>query len=327
MWYNYSIQMQTSTGAFNTYTRSNHQQKDLRMTTSSIPRTSGIYVIANTKNGKVYIGQTSNGFNHRWKSHKNQLRGCYHSNPHLQAAWDKYGAKSFKFLVLEYCEIEQLNEREMHHIAIYKARGLAYNLTDGGEGTLGYIPTLETRAKMSVAQKGRKHTPETLAKISAGNKGKKMSHESRAKISAAKKGKIASSETRAKMSAIRKGRKMPPRSAEYCAKISAANKRRPPISEETRAKLSVASKGRKHKPDTYTPAVRAKMSAAKIGKPPLAAIMAHTYKWVVISPDGESMEIVNLRSFCRDNNLAHSSMLAVAHGKQIHHRGWKCRRI
>ena len=94
------------------------------------------------------------------------------------------------------------------------------------------------------------------------------------------------------------------KSKETRAKMSAARKRRPPISEETRAK----------------------MSAAKIGKPPLAAIMAHAYKWVVISPDGESMEITNLQAFCRMNGLDATHMCRVAHGKEKQHKGWKCRK-
>jgi group I intron endonuclease len=164
------------------------------MATSQYTPKSGIYIIANTKNGKVYIGKTAHGFNTRYKKHTRALKGNYHNNRHLQAAWNKYGEKSFKFLVLEYCAIEQLNEREMHHIAIYKARGLAYNLTDGGDGGTGHVPTVETRAKMSAAGKGRKMPPfsaEHLANMSASRIGKKMppfSAEHRAKISAANKG-------------------------------------------------------------------------------------------------------------------------------------------
>lgn len=48
--------MQTSTGAFNAYTRSNQRRVDLQMANLSIPRTSGIYLIKNLKNGKFYLG-------------------------------------------------------------------------------------------------------------------------------------------------------------------------------------------------------------------------------------------------------------------------------
>ena len=111
MYYNRDIQMQTSTGAFDAHTRSNHQQKDLRMTTPIIHRTSGIYVISNTKNGKVYIGKGAD-IRSRWSKHKRLLKANRHYNIHLQRAWNKHGAKSFKFQILEYCEVDRLSERE-----------------------------------------------------------------------------------------------------------------------------------------------------------------------------------------------------------------------
>lgn len=149
--------------------------------------TIGIYIIVNKINGRVYVGKTEVGFNTRWQYHKCALHGGYHSNRHLQNAWNKYGEKSFKFLKLEYCHIEELNERERHHIAIYKARGLAYNLTDGGEGSLGLSPSIETREKLSLVRKGKnyrkgiKHTPESKIKMSIAMKGKTKSKESIAK--------------------------------------------------------------------------------------------------------------------------------------------------
>lgn len=39
-------------------------------------------------------------------------------------------------------------------------------------------------------------------------------------------------------------------------------------------------------------------------------------------PGGESVTLFNLRAFCRDNNLALSSMQKVVSGNQEQHRGW-----
>ena len=33
-----------------------------------------VYLITNTVNGKVYVGQTINGLSKRWKGHKNDVR-------------------------------------------------------------------------------------------------------------------------------------------------------------------------------------------------------------------------------------------------------------
>ena len=50
--------------------------------------------------------------------------------------------------------------------------GPVLNLTDGGEGPSGWVPTEENRKNMSDAHKGKSHGPDTLQKISDANKGK-----------------------------------------------------------------------------------------------------------------------------------------------------------
>lgn len=183
---------------------------------------SGIYIILNTKNSKVYIGQTARNIRGRWQAHKKELRGNYHNNRHLQRAWNKYGEKSFRFMVLEYCSVEQLNDRETHHIRIYRERGLAYNMTNGGEGTPGHKHTLESRQKMSKSQAGRTHSVETRNKIGEANKRRQQTPEARRKISEAHKGKPLSIETRQKISAANKGRTF---SVEHSRKISEAQEK------------------------------------------------------------------------------------------------------
>jgi group I intron endonuclease len=170
---------------------------------------SGIYIVLNTKNGKVYLGQAQD-LRKRWQNHRSALRRGHHCNHHLQNAWNKYGAKAFQFKVLEYCPIEQLNEREQHHITIYRARGMAYNLTDGGDG--GRNPSVETRQRISESLKGKTRSIETRAKISESLKGRKCaprppcSEETRKKLSEAGKRRSNSAKTRQKISESNKGK-------------------------------------------------------------------------------------------------------------------------
>ena len=101
--------------------------------------------------------------------------------------------------------------------------GTLCNLTDGGDGTVGWIVSDETRRKISEAQKGEKHpmfgkTPseETRRKISESGKGKTgeksnrfgktHSEETRRKMSETAKGKTFSDETRRKISEAGKGK-------------------------------------------------------------------------------------------------------------------------
>jgi len=94
--------------------------------------------------------------------------------------------------------------------------GILRNLTDGGEGTSGYINSEKTKANMSAAKSGvnnpmfgkkphnfgKKASEETIAKRSGENHynfGKKRSPEIIAKISKSNTGKKHSPESRAKM--------------------------------------------------------------------------------------------------------------------------------
>ena len=63
----------------------------------------GTYQIVCKTTGKFYIGSTRNqhGFIRRWTEHRSNLNANTHSAPHLQNAWNKYGADAFLFQVLD----------------------------------------------------------------------------------------------------------------------------------------------------------------------------------------------------------------------------------
>jgi group I intron endonuclease len=74
-------------------------------------RLAGVYGIANTAGICKYVGQTY-CFEKRWREHKWSLKRGDHPNGHLQHAWNKYGERHFRFVVLEFCQIRDLDERE-----------------------------------------------------------------------------------------------------------------------------------------------------------------------------------------------------------------------
>jgi group I intron endonuclease len=78
----------------------------------------GIYKITNNKNGKSYIGGTSD-IKQRFITHWNGVNGGYHSNHFFQADWNKYGPKNFTFNVLLYCEKDNLRFFEQRTIESY----------------------------------------------------------------------------------------------------------------------------------------------------------------------------------------------------------------
>ena len=130
--------------------------------------------------------------------------------------------------------------------------GILYNMTDGGDGTSGYIPSEESRKKMSEAKKGKTPSEETRRKISEAKKGntsmlgKTHSEETRRKMSETSKGIIHSEETKRKISDASKNP-----SEETRRKMSERQKGEKnqnydkTASEETKRKLSEAMKGRK----------------------------------------------------------------------------------
>lgn len=70
----------------------------------------GIYRIRNTKNGKIYIGQSVN-ITHRWACHLYDLRNNRHANLHLQRAYN-IDPDSLVFEIVCQCEEKDLNDIE-----------------------------------------------------------------------------------------------------------------------------------------------------------------------------------------------------------------------
>ena len=181
--------------------------------------TSGIYLIRNIVNGKLYVGQSFN-IEHRLKGHFRELRKGCHSNKHLQRAFRKYGEDAFEIFIAKECRVEELTKWEQHFIDMFPER---YNQRPTADSMLGYKFTSKAKIKMSVAKKGKSLSEEHKRNLSIARVGRKPmlghhhSKEAKAKISAASKN--LSAETRAKMSAAGKGRKC---SVETRAKRSAA---------------------------------------------------------------------------------------------------------
>lgn len=88
-----------------------------------------IYKITNKVNNKVYIGQTRYTLEFRWRQHQHKKDNTYFHN-----AIHKYGIENFNLEILEECDIELLNSREIYYIAKYDSFKNGYNLTIGGDG-------------------------------------------------------------------------------------------------------------------------------------------------------------------------------------------------
>jgi group I intron endonuclease len=218
-------------------------------------------------NGKQYVGVTSTNARRRRIVHLHHARKGRKGA--LQRAIRKYGQLSFTTQTLVIAnDWGYLCDLEQKAIAAFRTRAPAgYNLTNGGEGTLGGDRPPELRKHISEAHKksghrppsskGYRHTAEAKAKIAAAGKGRVFSAERKSKIGTAKignkyaLGRVYSEETKRKISESQKGRRMPEerrlrmvgrkRSTETVAKIAAALRGKP-WSEARRAAQKTAKR-------------------------------------------------------------------------------------
>ena len=218
-----------------------------------------LYIVTNACNGKQYVGLTKN-LDGRFKQHMS----ANGSAPAFHAAIKKYGVDKFVFShICDAFNFESACDLERMLIQQHNTKAPSgYNLTDGGEGVVGFAMSdegKEIRRKASVnfvlsltpeeraskyGIKGKKPTADAIAKIKISMKGKNL-------------GKKASEKTRAKMSAAHKARPRSPLSKETKEKIrQSLLGRKMPESE----KIKHASfAGRKH-----TDEAKAKIRASNI---------------------------------------------------------------
>lgn len=190
-----------------------------------------IYLRTNLVNGKQYVGQTRNFKQREYNWHN--LNWGY-AGKCIDAARKKYGTENFDTEILRECKTqEELNEWEMYYIKELNTKvPNGYNLTDGGEGSIGCIFSDERRRELSEKMKGKgnafygkHHSEETKAKLSKANKGRKHSEEAKQKM----KGRISSF----------KGKHHSEEAKEKLRKAHLGTH----LSEETKRKLSEKNKG------------------------------------------------------------------------------------
>ena len=171
---------------------------------------SGIYCIENITTNKKYIGQSID-IKDRWRRHISELNHNSHHNDYLQKAWNKYGENDFKFYVLEYCNIDKLDKKEIYYINFYNTtnRDYGYNLTFGGQ--VNHYLIKEIKNKISNSNKKTYQNNQELRKLRSIDALKQWSNpEIKNKISGENNGmygKHHSEESKQKMSEHKRGEK------------------------------------------------------------------------------------------------------------------------
>jgi group I intron endonuclease len=177
-----------------------------------------IYKTTNLVNGMIYIGQHS--------LNKPNYLG---SGKLLKEAIKTFGKENFDRIILEECNIDELNNRETFWITYFNSfnRDIGYNLTKTGRiSTYGIKYSDESKKKLSEAKKGDRNP----------NFGKKLNDAEKSKFT--NKGLTRTEEWINKLSEAKKGDRNPNFG-------KPAHNRDKPHSDETKAKLKSAARNRK----------------------------------------------------------------------------------
>lgn len=121
-----------------------------------LKKQSGIYIILNISNGKLYVGSAVR-ISNRWRQHRHDLNQGKHRNDYLQKAFNA-SPDSFVFSVIEYVDgPENLLSREQFWLNFYQSnnRSLGYNLNPVCGSSLGRKMTPEQRLAKSALHKGK----------------------------------------------------------------------------------------------------------------------------------------------------------------------------
>lgn len=188
-----------------------------------------IYALQNKINNKLYFGQTIQDLDKYWETNaRNALLGKNYK-PALYGAIRKYGKENFALIHIgDATSKEELDNWEKLCILVYgtKNRQFGYNLTDGGDGTIGAERTPEWKANISAGLTGQKFTPERSLAASIQRKGRVLTEAHKANIGAGVKGTKKPPQWIEKLisrNKLRKGEKKP-RTAEHQARLGASRK-------------------------------------------------------------------------------------------------------
>ena len=195
-------------------------------------RITGIYMITNLINGKIYIGQSVD-ICERFRCHKIKDKK---DNTYLYNAFEKYGASNFRLQILIRCSYDRLDYYEIACIAEYNScdRDIGYNRQLGGRGVGSGLHSEETKLKMSASAKANKWTDDHRENVINSNKSRVWSDKQKNHMAEIKSRENLSAETRRNMSEGNKSSW----TDERRAATAAANKARV-WSDESRKKVEM----------------------------------------------------------------------------------------
>ena len=141
----------------------------------------GIYVITNDIDARVYIGSATS-FKQRYAVHKKKITHNEGCNPKLKNFANKYGIEHLTFSAVHACEKEDLLKMEQLYLDIFQPfDDNGFNIARKAGSPIGYKHTQEAKDKMK-GRPGPRWDEEQKKYFSEIKKGKKMKDSARAKL-------------------------------------------------------------------------------------------------------------------------------------------------
>lgn len=173
-----------------------------------IEQKTGVYLIKNLINGKVYVGSAAKSFLSRWRVHRANLRHQTHTNTKLQNSWNKYGEAAFSFEVFIVCSPQNCLLFEQRVIDFLDAVNIGYNISPIAGSLRGFRHSDESKVKMSHAQKGKFIPLYMRMAVSKANSERVHSETTKSKLSNSLKGRIITPEWRENIRLGKLGRRV-----------------------------------------------------------------------------------------------------------------------
>lgn len=290
----------------------------------------GIYKLISKINNRIYVGSTYQ-FKRRWYQHKYELEKGIHSNTFLQNDFNKCGTDAFVFEVLDVIDSgkeDRLFVEQVYLDYYFDYMNQCYNLNKLAKIT---DHSITTKRKISQSNNGKTHSEKTKKILSQKHTGKTLSEETKKKIGIANKGKILSLKTKNKISETHKGENnyLYNKTLE---EIHGEEKARDIKNKMSKSHKDIHNGEKNHRfGKHHTEEHKQKLREINTGRIHTEESLQKMRKGRKIftnfnlkSPDGLIYnQIMDLKEFCKNNNLNYKCMWAVIKGKKNSHKNWK----
>lgn len=275
---------------------------------------SGVYQIVLKEDGRSYIGSAVN-IKNRWNAHK--LAAKRNKTKQVIAkAIAKYGPDSFNWIVLEYCEVDQLLVREQHWldtIRPFADEGNGFNVRKTADSNIGIKRSLESRKKQSQTMLGVPKTAEHKQKMRESwhnNRGDEYYAALRERIT---------------------GEKNPAKRPDVREKISKAMTGKGWKDDKCRVEKHVAARKGKQRSDEAKENMRKAQQKNKTrsNEARETFYLAQRVLYEITKPDGNTFQMYSreLKELCITEQLQYANLISTANTNRPYKGGWIAKRL